>query len=153
MVITNIKDAIKWLIDNYGGQNDGAYIDRTNKNFLNKVVGYRYTITGKHWKKFLVTCRPRGVTSFTKAGKGAMTMMNLSEINAQIKEGRDRLVVFQEQDVVRAYVFKTSDIVKSIETGDAEKIHEFKKYPNESEAGYNIPIKIGVNLSDFLEQD
>lgn len=150
MVLTNIKDAIKYLIDNFGGMNEGSYIDRVNVNFLNKVVGYRYRIDGK---KFLMTCRPRGVTSFVKAGKGAMTMMNKSEIESQVKENRDRIVVFQEKDVIRAYVFRTSDILEAIKNGEAEEKHEFKQYPSESEKGYNIPIKLGISLEKFLKEE
>jgi hypothetical protein len=151
MVLTNVKNAIDWLVNNFGGMNEGQYKDETNENFLGKVVGYRYRTDGKIWKRFLVTFRPRGVTSFLKAGKGAMTMMNMSEILAQIKERRNRLVIFQEQSTVRAYVFKTTDIVKSIMDEEADPVRGFANYPCESEKGFNIPIKLGINLREFLE--
>lgn len=148
ITLTNVKSAMKYVVDKYGGVVEAPYIDRVNENFHGKVVGYRFRLKGKG---YLVTFRPRGVTSFTKVGHGAMTLMNLSEIVAQVRENRDRMIVFQEKEKVRIYVFPTEEIVKFVVDNYDPKT-DFKDYPSESEKCFNIPISIAVNINLLVDE-
>jgi hypothetical protein len=144
----NIRDAVRWLVNKHGGKVGEAYKDRVNVNYLNRVVGYRYEIKGR---KFFVTFRPRGTTSYTRKGHGAMTLMNSSEIKFQLNEGRDRLVIFKDEDIIRLYIFLTDDIIEYLRTTEKLDFREkFADYPDESELAFNIPLRLGINFEDWL---
>lgn len=156
--LKNVHEAIKWVIDNFGGRVLTQYYDLKNKKYENYVVGYVWML-GKH--KFLVTFRGRGAESYCRKGEGAKTGMTDSEIKWQAERGIHRVVIFQEPDLVRPYIFEIEQIVEETKKPDADCKIIFKSAganPNplaqgEDEPVWNIPLRIAVDLEKWLLQE
>jgi len=143
------REAMKWVVRNFGAKVLYPYIDRVNvTNFKNKVVGFICELQGE---KFLLTFRPRGITIGVK-GIGAVTGFNSSELHFQREKGMDRIVVFNfpKQNKVKAYVFRTQTCFECIHNDYAMAKDHFATYPNEDERVWNVPVKVGINLETMI---
>lgn len=152
-----LKNAFRTFTQQYPtGEIKGVYVDHRNKNYVNKVVGYRWMIKNVKGeeRRFFVTFRPKGIRGYMHPEYGPMTGMNTSEIHFQFKYGWERLVLYLEiVERLVPYVYPNVWLKTWLAQNEPSFKNNFvsDEIPDEDERLYNFPITIAVSFAKWFK--